>query len=723
MEIRVISGGSNVFLTNTSHHVGVGTTAPVGKLEVKGDVPISSNAPLFEVLNSNGDTVFAVYSQGVRIYVADDPAIKASGSRSGFAVGGFSLTKALTNDYLWVTPDSVRIYVEKDGGSKSSGSRGGFAVGGFSLTKTLPDDYFNISGADSAEVINPSQARMLWYPTKEAFLAGRVLIQSVDSVGTNSIAVGNESKAIGNYSQAFGYRSRAVGMYSIALGYMSYTTASSSFAFGRNCLASGPFSFAGGYGSNSYGSSSVAIGYYCDANQNSVAIGYGALASGQNSAAFGASFATGSGSFAAGDLSEAAGEGSCSIGQENLSTGNHSITLGTYNLANGLYSTAIGYWNTTQLDNSVAIGYNNISSGNTSFALGIQTNSSGYNSYAFGDNTTASGNYSYAFGKGITASGLNTVAWALNDQSLTNVTDNNVFVIMGGNVGIGTISPQYTLDVAGSCNLNKGIVSGTALSVNDAVTISFNGSLFRWGDGGLANYFADDVGIGTTSPQRPLHVSGVNEPAARFRRSNDGTVVEFYNNLLLVGDISLAGGVTSYNAFTGSHYASVPENTKKGTLIQLTGKNSRLNAENESEIVYGTQISCEPNSPKILGAYLGKADFNGENSPALIMAVGNGEMWVVDNGEDLIPGDYLISSSVPGHAMKDAGQYEIANIVARVAEPVIWKNETMKIDNVKHKRISVFFENFTIRHNEKKINELEKRIDELEQIIKADSSK
>ncbi|MBI4647565.1 MAG: hypothetical protein HY738_13490 [Bacteroidia bacterium] len=52
--------GSNVFLTNTSHHVGVGSTAPVGKLEVKGDVPLSSDAPLFEVINSAGDTVFAV---------------------------------------------------------------------------------------------------------------------------------------------------------------------------------------------------------------------------------------------------------------------------------------------------------------------------------------------------------------------------------------------------------------------------------------------------------------------------------------------------------------------------------------------------------------------------------------------------------------------------------------------------------------------------------------
>ncbi|MBU0763478.1 MAG: hypothetical protein KJ607_01445, partial [Bacteroidetes bacterium] len=91
--------GDNVFLSTGTDHVGVGTSSPIGKLGVKGDVPVASDQPLFEVVNSNGDTVFAVYSQGVRIKVLDDAA-KASGSKAGFAVGGFSLSKNPTNDYL-----------------------------------------------------------------------------------------------------------------------------------------------------------------------------------------------------------------------------------------------------------------------------------------------------------------------------------------------------------------------------------------------------------------------------------------------------------------------------------------------------------------------------------------------------------------------------------------------------------------------------------------------
>ena len=91
------------------------------------------------------------------------------------------------------------------------------------------------------------------------------------------------------------------------------------------------------------------------------------------------------------------------------------------------------------------------------------------------------------------------------------------------------------------------------------------------------------------------------------------------------------------------------------------------------------------------------------------MAVGNGVIWVVDNGENLKIGDYLISSSIAGHAMKDNDNYEISYIIGRVAEPVDWSIENLYIDGVKHKLISVFFENFKIdKSNYKMSLELEK---------------
>ncbi|MBI4648333.1 MAG: hypothetical protein HY738_17545 [Bacteroidia bacterium] len=145
------NSGNYVFLNDTTKQVGIGTKIPIGKMDIKADGSISPADPIFGVVNYNGDTVFAVYPEGVRINVADD-ASKAAGSRSGFAVGGFSMTKGLTNEYLRVTADSVRIYIQEDTAAvKASGSRSGFAVGGFSVSKASPYNLLTVS-EDSVRV-------------------------------------------------------------------------------------------------------------------------------------------------------------------------------------------------------------------------------------------------------------------------------------------------------------------------------------------------------------------------------------------------------------------------------------------------------------------------------------------------------------------------------------------------------------------------------------------
>jgi hypothetical protein len=71
---------------------------------------------------------------------------------------------------------------------------------------------------------------------------------------------------------------------------------------------------------------------------------------------------------------------------------------------------------------------------------------------------------------------------------------------VSGNLGVGTTAPAYKLDVTSTANLNKGVTSGTALRVNSAEALWYNGDYFSWGYGANWNYFADRVAIGTSTP-------------------------------------------------------------------------------------------------------------------------------------------------------------------------------------------------------------------------------
>lgn len=125
-----------------------------GSIEVKGSAELGAGDAIFHVQNANGDTVFAVYPEGVRIYVDDNPA-KSTGSRGGFAVGGFSSAKTLTNEFLRVTPDSVRVYIDDEYvDAKASGSKGGFAVGGFSSAKSFTSNYLFVQDDSSRVYVN-----------------------------------------------------------------------------------------------------------------------------------------------------------------------------------------------------------------------------------------------------------------------------------------------------------------------------------------------------------------------------------------------------------------------------------------------------------------------------------------------------------------------------------------------------------------------------------------
>ena len=127
-----------VYLTSPAN-VGIGTTTPNGALEVVG-TDSDPTIPLFEVKDSKGNSVFAVYPDGVEVIV-DMTATPIRPAKGGFAVSGRNSTRAIT-DIFRVTPDSTRVFVNDAIGRPA---KGGFAVSGRNSTRQGGSSYFSVN--------------------------------------------------------------------------------------------------------------------------------------------------------------------------------------------------------------------------------------------------------------------------------------------------------------------------------------------------------------------------------------------------------------------------------------------------------------------------------------------------------------------------------------------------------------------------------------------------
>lgn len=315
-----VANGDKLFY-NTGN-VGIGSSTPVSKLEVKST---AISGALFQVINSNNDTVFAVYSDGVKVFTDSE----AKGKVGGFAVSGRNPSKGIVN-------------------------------------------YFNVSGDNTPTVINPSESRVVWFPRKEAFWAGKVLIEHPDSVSLNSLAIGYEAIAKGNNSQSLGYQTRARGNFSTAIGYRTQANGVGCFAVGGeergvdgtatgvNTKAEGIASFALGLGANASGIANTAIGLRSSATGNfaSTAFGVFAQATATRATAVGfGSVASAEQSLAIGVSDTAYAYNSMAMGVGSKATGIAAIALGAFVEANNTGTLVVGqlnnpfgtsdYWNTS----------------------------------------------------------------------------------------------------------------------------------------------------------------------------------------------------------------------------------------------------------------------------------------------------------------------------------------------------------------------------------------
>ncbi len=387
-------------------NVGVGTISPNGRFQVNSDTLAGINDVIFSVLNANGDTVFAVYQEGVRIWVSDDTTgVKANGNRGGFAVGGFNPTKGFTNEYLRVTPDSVRVYIEEGTGIKANGSRGGFAVGGFSPTKAFTNEFLRVTDDSSRiwtngpsgfeiEDLATGSSNYLDISPDNYFIGHRAGINN--TTGLYNTFIGFESgltNTVGEENIFFGFESG----YSNISGFENVFVGNASGFTNQNGYDNVFLGNGSGF-SNTNGYANVFIGnwsgYSSDTAANNVFVG--------NNTGFSNTY--GSSNVFIGDAS----------GESNT-TGNANIFVGDWSAANnttGSFNVFLGNeagWSNTIGDFNIFVGdesgHSNISGQNNVFvgdASGY-TNSTGSNNMFLGTeagfyNTT--GNFNIFMGQG-----------------------------------------------------------------------------------------------------------------------------------------------------------------------------------------------------------------------------------------------------------------------------------------------------------------------------------
>lgn len=548
----------------------------VPKLEVVGDNDAGSQA-LFEVRRKDGQPVFAVYNEGIRAYVSDG----TKGTKGGFAVGGFGTEKATSQKFLYVDKDSVRIYIDPTPPQvKGTSTKGGFAVGGYGAEKGgISDMYFNLTGASAVNTVAGSP-QILWYPVKNAFLAGNVHIGASDSVGNYSTALGYRSIAMGDYSQAFGYRAKAFGDYSTSIGKNSiagqFDSRHNAFALGNKSEATGEDSYAFGSGAKAIGQKSFSFGSVAiDSSGNalstpttasgnfSTAIGMGAQATNTGSLAFGNSSASGAyASLALGFYStvEPGADYGVAIGYYARSQGVYGQAFGLKAIAGAQGSLAVGPYANTGKDAtyagsfgyrssalapySVSIGYNARTSttGTSSGSFGYGANAAGPYSISIGPYTTTGSTADYAgsFGYHSDALGKNSVAVGYNAQTTANATSSGAF--------------GYNAIANGPTSVAIGSGASTGATATDA------GS---FGKSAVANGISS-VAIGSSAT---TGASATNAGSFGYTAAANGA------NSVAVGYGAITGG-TDASAFGKAANASGPTSMALGASAVASGSTS-----------------------------------------------------------------------------------------------------------------------------------------------------
>ena len=248
-------------------------------------------------------------------------------------------------------------------------------------------------------------------------------------------------------------------------------------------------------------------------------------------------------SIAMGYDSRASAEGSLAIGYNIKADGDYSIALGAANKTTGQQSTALGSFLTTHGMWSAAMGVNNVATGSASTVFGSINRASGSYSTAAGRNNVANSAFEFVVGQYNDTTGVaSSTGWFDADPLFVIGNGNNgaarknaLTVLKNGNIGFGTSSPQRLLHVSNGSTGVTPFSSSCAVFEDDAnVSIS----LITPSDNSSAIYFGNTIsGVAGGIAYNSATINGLD-----FRTNGNSTKV------VIKGDGNMGIGDTSPNA-------------------------------------------------------------------------------------------------------------------------------------------------------------------------------